>query len=58
MAGITTVIDQWRSRHEVSILIGAGADVGRGFGSQPRAKVSMMIIRPPQHGHGVGKIRS
>jgi hypothetical protein len=52
------VIDQWRSRHEVSILIGAGADVGRGFGSQPRAKVSMMIIRPAQHGHGVGKIRS
>jgi len=52
MAGVTAVIDQWRSRHDVSILIGAGADVGRGFCWQPRAKVSM------KHGHGVAKIRS
>jgi hypothetical protein len=34
----------------VSILIFAGAEVGRRFGSQPQAKVSMMIMRPPQQG--------
>jgi hypothetical protein len=38
----------------VSILIAAGTGVGRCLGSQPRAKVSMMIMRPPQHGHGRG----
>jgi len=38
----------------VSILIAAGAGVGRCFGWHPRAKVSMMIMRPPQHGHGRG----
>ena len=31
--------------------------MGRCFGSQPRAKVSMMIMRPPQHGHGRGSTR-
>ena len=31
--------------------------MGRCFGSQPRAKVSMMSIRPPQHGHGRGSTR-
>src|SRR6201987_5932636 len=40
--------------HDVSILFG----VGRHFGSQPRAKVSMTIIRAPQHGHGQGSTRS
>jgi hypothetical protein len=40
----------------VSILIAAGG-VGRYFGSQPRAKVSMMIMRLPQHGHGRGSAR-
>jgi hypothetical protein len=35
----------------VSILIAAGAGVGRCFGSQPRAKVSMMIMRPPRGRH-------
>src|ERR1700746_829619 len=39
-----------RLAHDVSILFG----VGRDFGSQPRAKVSMTIIRAPQHGHGQG----
>src|SRR6267378_908760 len=43
-----------RRGHEVSILFG----VGRHFGSQPRAKVSMTIIRAPQHGHGQGSTRS
>src|SRR5512143_348055 len=35
--------------HDVSILIGLG---GRVLGVEPRSKVSMMIMRPPQHGHG------
>jgi hypothetical protein len=42
----------------VSILISAaGAGVGWRFGSQLRAKVSMMIMRPPQRGHGFGSVR-
>ena len=40
--------------HDVSILFG----VGRHFGSQPRAKVSMTIMRAPQHGHGQGSTSS
>src|SRR5713101_4142403 len=36
-------------RHDVSILIGLD---GRVRGVEPRSKVSMMIMRPPQHGHG------
>ena len=36
-----------RLAHDVSILFG----VGRQFGSQPRLKVSMTIMCPPQHGH-------
>src|SRR6516165_8419081 len=43
-----------RLAHEVSILFG----VGRHFGSQPAAKVSMTIMRAPQHGHGQGSTRS
>ena len=39
--------------HDVSILIGLG---GRVRGVAPRSKVSMMIMRPPQHGHGSGGI--
>src|ERR1700739_117724 len=42
-----------RLAHDVSILFG----VGRHFGSQPGAKVSMTIIRAPQHGHGQGSTR-
>ena len=41
------------SGHDVSIRIG----VGRYVGSQPRAKTSMTIIRPPQRGQGQGRIR-
>src|SRR5208337_1269447 len=38
--------------HEVSILIAMiGAD-GRCRGVEPRWKISMMIMRPPQHGQG------
>ena len=40
--------------HDVSILLG----VGRQLGWQPRAKVSMTIMRAPQHGHGQGSTRS
>ena len=36
--------------HDVSILPGAG----RHFGSQPRAKTSITIMRAPQCGHGLG----
>jgi hypothetical protein len=43
--------------HDVSILITGTVIFGRCFGSQPRAKTSMMIMRPPQHGHGLGSIR-
>src|ERR1700747_3848815 len=39
--------------HGVSILFG----VGRHFGSQPGAKVSMTIMRAPQRGHGHGNTR-
>jgi hypothetical protein len=39
--------------HDVSILIG----VGRQLGSQPRAKVSMTIMRAPQRGHRRGSTR-
>ena len=40
--------------HDVSILI----SVGRQLGWQPGAKVSMTIMRAPQHGHGQGSTRS
>src|SRR6516165_12769178 len=42
-----------RLAHEVSILI----SVGRQPGWQPAAKVSMTIMRAPQHGHGYGSRR-
>src|ERR1700732_5506222 len=57
MALVTAVVDRRRWSHDVSILIGAGAGVGRCFGSQPRSKVSMTIMRAPQHGHGRGSTR-
>jgi len=43
-----------RLAHEVSMLFG----VGRHFGSQPGAKVSMTIMRAPQQGHGYGSTRA
>src|SRR5262252_8841102 len=42
-----------RLAHDVSILI----SVGRQLGWQPGAKVSMTIMRAPQHGHGQGSTR-
>ena len=43
--------------HDVSIRIAIGAGVGRCLGSQPRSKVSMTSMRPPQHGQGRGSVR-
>src|SRR3981081_396978 len=37
--------------HDVSILITVGGG-GLYCGVEPRLKVSMMFMRPPQHGHG------
>src|SRR4030095_1752089 len=45
MALVTAVVDRQRWSHDVSILIAAGAGVGRCVGSQPRSKVSMTIMR-------------
>src|ERR1700756_4658704 len=39
--------------HDESILLG----VGRQLGWQPGSKVSMTIMRAPQHGHGYGSTR-
>jgi hypothetical protein len=52
IASVVAVFDRWWWRHDVSILITAGADVGQCLGWQPRSKVSMMIMRAPQQGHG------
>jgi len=41
-----------QSDHDVSILITVADAAGRVRGEAPRWKVSMMIMRPPQHGHG------
>jgi hypothetical protein len=56
MPGVAIGVDRWRRHHEVSILIAIGG-AGRYRGSQPRAKVSMMIMRLPQRGHGRGSAR-
>ena len=57
MASVTGQMGRWRRHHEVSILIAAVPDAGRCFGSEPPAKVSMMIMRPPQQRHGRGSTR-
>ena len=36
------------------MLIVIGVVVGRYRGVEPRSNVSMIIMRPPQHGHGWG----
>src|SRR4029077_4981173 len=43
--------------YEGSILIAAVVGAGRCFGWQPLAKVSMMIMRPPQQRQGRGSTR-
>src|ERR1700704_1620742 len=40
--------------HDVSILITGGIGVALHLGVAPRANVSMMSMRPPQHGQGRG----
>src|SRR5215471_21510504 len=45
-------------RHDVSILIASIGPCGRCRGVEPRAKVSMMIMRPLQCGHGSGLLSS
>jgi hypothetical protein len=54
MASVTGLADRWWRHHEVSMLTAAVAGAGRCFGWQPAAKVSMMIIRPPQQRQGRG----
>ena len=57
-AALVVGVWAWRSgdgAHEVSILIGA---VGRYRGVEPRSKVSMMIMRPPQHGQVCASVGS
>jgi hypothetical protein len=44
-------------RHDVSILITVRIAVGRFLGMLPGSSTSMMCMRPPQHGHGVGSTR-
>src|SRR5712691_1701472 len=43
----------WGCDHDVSILIAVGGG-GRYRGVEPRLKVSMTLMRPPQHGQGWG----
>jgi hypothetical protein len=50
--GRTAVLPRIDSDHDVSILITAVDAEGRVRGEAPRWNVSMMIMRPPQHGHG------
>jgi hypothetical protein len=57
MTSVSGVVDRWWRHHEVSIAIAAVADAGWCLGWQPRAKVSMMIMRPPQQRHGRGNTR-
>src|SRR4029077_18365742 len=42
--------------HEVSILIAMIGAVGRCRGIEPRLKISMMTMRPPQHGQGCERV--
>jgi hypothetical protein len=53
MVGGRIAIGQLRGwHHEMSLGPSGGARCGRCFGSQPRSKVSMASMRPPQQGHG------
>jgi hypothetical protein len=38
--------------HDVSILMTLTGPVGRRRGDEPRSKISIAIMRPPQHGQG------
>src|SRR5215468_9149132 len=43
--------------HDVSIRISGGCGDGRCLGVLPGANTSMMIMRPPQNGHGRGELQ-
>ena len=43
--------------HDVSIRIAIGVGDGRCLGIVPAANVSMMCMRPPQQGQGLGSVR-
>src|SRR3954447_19079241 len=50
---MTNSFAEWPMRgHEVSILMALIGAVDWRCGIAPRSKTSMMIMRPPQHGHG------
>ena len=53
-SSVTGVVKRWQRHHEVSMLSAVAAEVGRCFGWQPAAKVSMMIMRPPRQRQGRG----
>src|SRR6516164_6081893 len=57
LASVTGVGDRRRRHHEVSIPTAVVRGAGRCFGWQPAAKVSMMIMRPPQQRQGRGSTR-
>jgi len=51
---IKIALGERQRAHDVSILIIDGWRTGRWLGWQPGAKISMTIMRPPQHGQGCG----
>jgi hypothetical protein len=57
VTSITGMVDWRRRHHEVSMLTAVVAGAGWCFGWQPAAKVSMIIMRPPQQRHGRGSTR-
>ena len=56
IAASTAVWKRRERHHDVSAQTGATPG-GRYVGTEPRAKTSMTIMLPPQHGHGRGRIR-
>ena len=58
-AAIAASIVVWKQRERRhDVLIQAGAIAGAAYrGMKPRAKTSMIIMRPPQCGHGRGRTR-
>jgi hypothetical protein len=57
MMGIIAASRLGDGAHEVSILMSAVCAAVRSCGALQRSKVSMMIMRPPQHGQRYGSVR-
>ena len=57
MTGNTSGPGSCARDHDVSMAIADAGVVGRYRGVEPRSKVSMMIMRPPQQGHGGDNVR-